>query len=265
MHYYVQYLSGAVLPFVLRTLQSALEKKAKACLQTCVDGSSSVGLGLAFGTPDPSLVGSNLVGLWEIERSRYNFAAGWSRARRELGWSHCGALFMSFFRLMFWHLMQPVVYGLVLFHYAPQIDQQQYKLGLVVFVREMSFAVLVLVGLFWRPAFLLVNLDADTHHGRRLRDKVLYILAPEKFLCRAVMGQQAGLFFSLALLPLDLCGLAALGYGVYYDDLPAPLAVGYIATALSFPAFFYGLSKSNELSGLGEATDGAYVVYHDGE
>ena len=162
MKYYVQYVSGALLPFVLRTLQSVLERKTKACVQqACCGCSSSFGPSLGLGTSDSSLVGSNLVGLWEIERSRYNRAVGWSRARRELKWSCCGALFMGFLRLTCWHLMQPAVYSLVLFHYAPQIDQKQYKLGLVVFFREMSYALLVLVGLFWRPAYLLVNLDAD--------------------------------------------------------------------------------------------------------
>ena len=48
---------------------------------------------------------------------------------------------------------------------------------------------------------------------------------------------ELGYIIALVLLPLDCCALGALGVGLHNGDLPAPLAAGYVATALAFFGF----------------------------
>ena len=97
----------------------------------------------------------------------------------------------------------------------------------------------ILYALCTRPAFLLVNLDSEYFRKERLRDKILYVLSPEKFLSIAALGVNGGpgYILSFLLLPLDCCALGALGVGLHNGDLPAPLAASYVATALAFFGF----------------------------
>ena len=233
--YYLRYLALVLVPFVLRSLQAAVENRVGGCVKKLCCGSKSPLLE-AWAPSDASNIGNGDTGLYQIGEGDLDGWAGWRELRDKLGWNHCLAVCVSLLRLFLWHLMQPAVYASVLFYYEPQIDRVQFHLGVAVLAREASYVLLILYALCTRPAFLLVNLDSDSESGGRLRDKIMYVLSPEKFLSGAALGEP-GYFLMLLLLPLDCCALGALGVGLHNGDLPAPLAASYAATALAFFGF----------------------------
>jgi hypothetical protein len=124
------------------------------------------------------------------------------------------------------------------------IDPTQLKLGITVVARGAIYVLVVSIGLVYRPAFLLVNLDAKEGNGGFGRGviagKLVHVLAPEKFVTLAVFRER-GLIMNLEFFiiqVLDMCGVAALVIGAKHGDLPAALAVGYPATIVSFVTFF---------------------------
>ena len=233
--YYLRYLALVLVPFVLRSLQAAVENRVGDCVKKLCCGSKSPLLE-AWAPSDASNIGDRDTGLDQIGKGRLDGWAGWREVRDKLGWNHCLAVCVSLVRLFLWHLMQPAVYASVLFYYEPQIDRVQFHLGVAVLAREASYVLLILYALCTRPAFLLVNLDSASDSKGRLVDKILYVLSPEKFLSFAALGDN-GWLLALLLLPLDCCALGALGVGLHNGDLPAPLAASYVATALAFFGF----------------------------
>ena len=235
--YYLRYLALVLVPFVLRCLQAAAENRVGGCVKKrCCGGKDP--LKEALTPSDASNIGNNDTGWEQIQEGRFDGWAGWRELRDKLGWNHCLAVCVSLVRLFLWHLMQPAVYASVLFYYEPQIDRVQFHLGVAVLAREASYVLLILYALCTRPAFLLVNLDSDSDSKDRLRDKIMYVLSPEKFLSLAALGDPGpGAILAFLLLPLDCCALGALGVGLHNGDLPAPLAASYVATALAFFGF----------------------------
>ena len=234
--YYLRYLALVLVPFVLRSLQAAVENRVGGCVKkNCCGGKDP--LKEALTPSDASNIGNGDTGLNQIENGEFDGWAGWREVRDKLGWNHCLAVCVSLVRLFLWHLMQPAVYASVLFYYEPQIDRVQFHLGVAVLAREASYVLLILYALCTRPAFLLVNLDSDSDSKERLTDKIMYVLSPEKFLSLAALGNDPGGILTFLLVPLDCCALGALGVGLHNGDLPAPLAASYVATALAFFGF----------------------------
>ena len=234
--YYLRYLALVLVPFVLRSLQAAVENRVGGCVKKrCCGGKDP--LKEALTPSDASNIGNGGTSMIEIGSGDFDGWAGWRELRDKLGWNHCLAVCVSLVRLFLWHLMQPAVYASVLFYYEPQIDRVQFHLGVAVLAREASYVLLILYALCTRPAFLLVNLDSRSESKGRLTEKIVYVLSPEKFLSGAALPHGAGTTLMFLLLPLDCCALGALGVGLHNGDLPAPLAASYVATALAFFGF----------------------------
>ena len=106
-----------------------------------------------------------------------------SEMARELGWSPRVAVVMAGIRLVFWHWMQPVMYTLALFTYADDIDELQWRLGLVVLAREALYVVFTVSACVLRPVFLLLSFYANAGSFPEL---LLYVLCPEKFMLLVV-------------------------------------------------------------------------------
>ena len=228
----------ALSPYALRTLWTCAESRARKRLkeeragtgqhQELADRAGSIAA-----ATEP-LVGSGKVSLYALEYGRVGHGwEGWHRARNELHYDLCAARCISVARLLALHLIQPSVYCMVLWVYAPVLSPVLRTLGIAVAAREAILVLLILVALWRVPAFLLVNLDAEDEAKGRLFDKAKFVLCPISFLT-LVLGRHffdgcGCLLFAL----LDLCSIAALGVGAYNDYLPAPLAVSYIFTVLS--------------------------------
>jgi hypothetical protein len=259
---YLEVAFAAFLPFFLRILQSAGMDKCMAPAWKKLGGEQPPEIEAHSGNPlkEAFLAPSDTraaalrgkVGWFDLADT-YAGWDGWTKARKELGYSACMALLVGASRLFFWHLMQPAVYAWVLYSYSEQIDALQLKLGCAVLARETIYVLLMLLALRACPAVLLVNLEADEDAKGRLRDKLLYVLAPEKFVAfpvlKAAVGKgAAGLFMflvtGLVLPALDVCGVYALVVGAKAGLLPAALAVGYGATAASLLALLGIPSKS---------------------
>jgi hypothetical protein len=84
-----------------------------------------------------------------------------------LGFHPNTARAIAVLRLFFWHLMQPVLYIWILYSYYDQLDWSQQLLGACVGVREALYVLLLLWGVCYRPAFLLVNLNAADKTSER--------------------------------------------------------------------------------------------------
>ena len=67
--------------------------------------------------------------------------------------------------LVLWHWLQPATYLVALAVYWSEIGTASRWLGAIVGVREAIYVALTLAGLFVKPAYLLVGVDA-TLKGR---------------------------------------------------------------------------------------------------
>jgi hypothetical protein len=251
---------AAFLPFFLRMLQSTGMDKCMSPMWKKLGGEGPLETEAHSGNPlkeaffptsDARAAALRGKVGWGMLSDHYAGWGGWAKARRELGYSACMGSLVGASRLFFWHLMQPAMYAWVLYSYSEQIDGLQLKLGYAVLGREASYVVLVLLALRVCPAVLIVNLEAEEEidddgdvmeeSKARLRDKVMYVLAPEMFVAVPVLEAAFGsgemcLFTHLVLPALDCCGIAALAAGAKTGLLPAALAVGYIAAAASLLA-----------------------------
>ena len=109
-------------------------------------------------------------------------------------------------------------------------------------VRQGLHILVVLLCACVNPAFLLVDVGAS------MRDRgdslggysflAMYVVAPEKFVALALLGEKGGLNISdgqalLCCALLDLCWVAALGAGLSAGNLSPVLAAGYGAIVLA--------------------------------
>ena len=171
------------------------------------------------------------VGLHNIQLGGYNGCRGMAKAYSELGWPCAMAWIVATLRLLLCHLGQPAAYLFAFQYYLPQLTPAQQGLGAVVALRECGYALLVLFCVCARPAILLVDLGASKRPTTRLRDKLWYVLIPEKFITVAALGfpdksDAAALLFSLTM-ACDACSIAALGVGLAIHNLPIALVVFY--------------------------------------
>lgn len=191
----------------------------------------------------------------------------WADAAERNDSSSTAALCKGLARLVFWHLLQPPLYFLVLVKYVDLIDPVQLGLGIAVGVREAIYFLSTLACCWANPAFLLVDVSASVRLGEHARDYewrdplwsgypflCMYVLAPEKYVglslasdgglgmvgrnrgacggCSLILAVALGVTSSM----LDLCGVVALISGWRSGSLPLPLAVGYSVTTFALVA-----------------------------
>lgn len=176
-------------------------------------------------------------------------------------------------RLIFWHLLQPILYGVVFNCEIENIDPLQRKLGWAVALREVVYFVSTWMCLWINPDFLLVDvmackrdLDGQQTGGSTVSFQselaeslmagwgfvMMYVFSPEKFVIwagfdnggvAAKIGEPWGgrvrNFFLVAGVLLDCAGVAALFAGFRSETLPVTLAIGYGATAIGGVCFIF--------------------------
>jgi len=95
-------------------------------------------------------------------------------------------IIVALIRLLIWHWLQPVGYIWLLSLYWPTLHGMQLVFGVLVGVRESLYLLSTLVCLWYKPAFLLIDVNA-TVRFRHSKGKngmaflAMYVLAPEKF------------------------------------------------------------------------------------
>ena len=90
-----------------------------------------------------------------------NSTGKWARARAAKGMSQCGAVVRAAGRLVFWHVIQPLLYFIVFAMCSPELFGLQYWLGFLVGIREAAYLLLTLVCVGVNPAFLIVDVGAS--------------------------------------------------------------------------------------------------------
>eukprot|EP00494_Astrolonche_serrata_P013913 UN14039 len=73
------------------------------------------------------------------------------------GLSCYDACVQLFFRLFFWHLMQPFMYGWVLYSYWDSLDIFQQIFGSIVGGREGLYVIFIIICLCGNPSFFICN------------------------------------------------------------------------------------------------------------
>ena len=174
----------------------------------------------------------------------YHHGSSW-RVAHENSRSTVHTIPTCFIKLLFWHLLQPVMYIYVFLTAYSTLDTVQQRLGSFVLLRESLYLLALLACVVANPAFLLVDVSAsardDPRFGVRSGYTFLarYVLAPEKYVVGALLVKICGRKvadcwdWSVSYL-FDLCALGALTAGVATDGgLPLVLFVGYAASAVA--------------------------------
>lgn len=178
--------------------------------------------------------------------SVFNVATiSWTEARIAMGYTPKVAIAVSILRVFFWHWLQPLIYGLVLFSFYPQLNLTQFILGLCVAFREAMYFLLVLVGAFACPAFLLTNPHAFVPSERNRWVHYMfflfgYVCCPEKLVFACVWKRFIGPFagfgskvVGITIPLLDICGIVGLILGIVHHNLPIALEISYGVTTLA--------------------------------
>ena len=195
--------------------------------------------------------GDSRVTIWRIWKYQYS----WYSARDELGLNTCGATLISMIRLFFWHWLQPLLYGVVLFAYWNLLVDAQKILGLIVGGREALYWFMTVMALYRNPSYLLVDLKATWNGKTRSATSfttfgpwfqvTLYVLAPEKYVaislvkrnrCEELVG---GILIGAFLPLLDLAGMVAFCWAFAVHNVFVPMIIGYSVTMIA-ALFFLG-------------------------
>lgn len=211
--------------------------------------------------------------------SIYEGGYSWGAARAYKGQSQCAAVLEALGKLLGWHWLQPALYFALFVLNWSEIDTAQKVFGVGVAIREAFYFLSTCLCLWTNPAFLLVDVGATVRTDKQARYHILshngyvflamYVVAPEKFVAMALCGWQnrdaipglglkrleAGMFYSLFCILLDVCSVGALISGLVSGSLPAGLAIGYVATALACLGFLaaivlhiFGVTKNQDLT-----------------
>eukprot|EP01084_Bolivina_argentea_P146692 256788_1 len=233
---------GAVSPFILRSggdfILSFIIRRC--CKMTKKElGKAMIGTGSSRVT---------------IDRVFSNYFT-WKEAYLDQGLNYCAALTVSSARLLFWHWVQPFLYGFVLYAYWNLLDHIQQILGLIVAGRECIYFILSLIAICINPSYLLLDLRATWFKDDK-RFIALYVMAPEKYIAVAIARQHCHyvgtalliLFLSL----LDIFGIVACVWAILVHNMYAPLMIGYSITTLGAIFFLmFGINYGEILNATG--------------
>ena len=227
---------GVVAPFILRSIG---DLTIGFILDRCCKLNKKELAAHLVGT------GDSRVTIWRIWKYQYS----WSSARDELGLNTCGAILISTIRLLFWHWLQPMLYGLVLFAYWNLLVEAQQTLGLIVGIREALYWLMTIMALCRNPSYLLVDLKATWNGISRTFPNstifgpcfqvALYVLAPEKYVAIALVKRNrceelAGGILIGAFLPLlDLAGMIGFCWAFAVHNVFIPMIIGYSVTMIA--------------------------------
>jgi hypothetical protein len=216
-------LLAIAFPYVLRALQ------AYACRGTLFDICCDVDRGPMAPRADSAekaneLGNSYWVTVNQISEGEYNGRKGWKKARADLSMRWHVAFSLSLLRFGFWHFVQPVSYFLVVRHYAKSMTTPVYILAHIVGCREFIYLLLIVWCSLFKSAFLIVNLHAEPDPNARMMQKMMYVFAPEKFLCMLLRHGGLVRIVMFAIVPFcDFCSVVVLLSEIQHASLSLAL------------------------------------------
>lgn len=200
----------------------------------------------------------------------------WSEACAKLDTAEASASLVAqaAVRLLLWHWLQPVMYGVILYSWSDKLTEQtdqsdlQLVLAVAVALREFMYFLCSCCALWHCPAYLLVDVAASWPLAPG--EVIVSVLMPEKFVAWFMLGSPpsaSGIrrfnLYALCILLLDGCSLLALyaGFSHWAPLPPLPLVVCYCITTVSllsmpcwalvlliFGRFGYSISPGFEVS-----------------
>lgn len=230
------------LPFLLRFLEGIVRKHVlKLCYDKCCNGINPFRAALPIYNREGDFYnhGPNLDKIHELK---------WDECRLMYGYNFLTGFIVSAMRLIFWHMLQPIMYAFLLYAYSDVINDIQLKLGLIVAIRECIYFISIIIILFTLPSFLLVDIRAEDDWCKFICILLFYTLTPDKYiiaiLIRMLQEKVSGKTFGFAyyffeklclcilllLSLMDCCGTAAFIIGLMNKSLPVALGISYIFT-----------------------------------
>lgn len=183
----------------------------------------------------------NSEGIFDNQQYLGDATLTWRRARESMEINNQAAITIALIRLMFWHWLQPFLYGIILYGYWDLLDETQRVLGLIVLGREALYFLMTLVCIVVNPVFLLPDHKASWQRSKTA--VMTYIFAPEKFVYLAIIkddweargsGSCWTLIIMLLLWIADVSGIIALMYSITSHNVLAAMIMGYAVTAIEF-------------------------------
>ena len=161
----------------------------------------------------------------------------WSQCRDVLRLNRCAAILVSSLRLVFWHWMQPLLYGYVVLIHWNHLDSGQQLLALFVGVREALYYTMSVAAVIVNPSFLLVDTKFSKSYVASL---LIYAVAPDKFMAAAILPRESdgklsygSMLFVFVVLPImDICSVIAFVWAIAVGNTYAPLMIGYGVTSV---------------------------------
>ncbi len=177
----------------------------------------------------------------------YQQQCTWVEARVACRWSPNFAIFVGAVRFIFFHLLQPMAFITAAVIILPQADYgQQICVSQVILFREAFCVISIVMAVFVKPSFLLVNmspttgnlLDYDQTDVRlaKLFNKWSYITCPCRLVVNVAWGDNFIIqtFFWLGIIASDISAFVSIGFATAYHDLPLPLLIHIASIVLSW-------------------------------
>eukprot|EP00494_Astrolonche_serrata_P001506 UN01512 len=193
---FVPYVGRAVFDFLLTKVKNYCCSSFARGLYEINDGGGEHGSIVTLNTLDGNTV-------------------SFSETMKRNGLSYYDACIQLFFRLFFWHLMQPCMYGWVLYSYWDSLDIYQQIFGSIVGGREGLYVIFIMICMFYNPSFFICNVGQSN-----TLSAVIYVFCPEKTICMMMfdINRDGVDIFPMLLTGLsillvclgDLCAVAAL-------------------------------------------------------
>lgn len=160
--------------------------------------------------------------------------------QRGLNLTGCSLFLLSLIRLLFCHLMQPILYFIIIHLYWDSLYHAQQTLAIIVGLREGIYLLLTIFGICVNSTYLLVDAKAGWNESfYEAKHVYLYVIAPEIYLFNSVFKldgccYKVGYIF---LFLLDLVAIIVFIWSFVVKNVYVPLIIGYGITTIGISIF----------------------------
>jgi len=181
----------------------------------------------------------------------------WSNVRQILGLGRMDMWIRALIRLWLLHLSTPTMFVFVFYAAQSTMGSSELCFAVCVLLRELIYIMLVLSAVFYQPAMLFFDVQANINKDQ-LGLAITFILSPDLLLAgrevvseNKIVGLAGEVLLRPVLLTFDACALCAIFAAALSGDLYLPTAILYGVTGCSAVWTFISL-----VIGENEAIDG---------
>lgn len=158
----------------------------------------------------------------------------WNQMCESLGLDRGLARAVAVSHLLGWHWLQCALYILIWVAFWDLTNAQQRYLGFIIVLREVAYFGLTILGLCWKPAYLLYSISMAWARPETRQDAIMFVVSPEKWLLRILFSSSSiswsyiSLLTSALTLASDAAALVAFCVGYVYNELWGPTVLCYV-------------------------------------